>query len=343
MKQQKILIKGTNWLGDIVISLPAIKSLREKNPDALICILSKKNIADVYKLVSYIDGVVEYDFGKGFFSYIKEHIRLRRILKKNDFDRTYVFPNSFHSAFLGLLSGAKERIGYARDMRSFMLTDIVKRGSKDSHQVFSYLKLTTGSAEKISDMKNLLSVDTGKKEEVMSHLLSETFLTQDNSLIGIAPGAAFGGAKRLPVSKYVSIIKGIVVARPETKFVLMGSLADKECCDQIQKEADSLNIYNLAGKTSLDEAAFVCAACSLFLSNDSGLMHLASVAGTKVVAFFGPTKEVHTAPLGDFEIIRSDKKIDCVPCMKRECLQNNHICMESIDIDKVLSTVLKSL
>lgn len=343
MKQQKILIKGTNWLGDIVISLPAIKSLREENPDVLIAVLSKKNIADIYNLAAYVDAIVEYDFGKGVVSYIKEHFRLRQILKKNNFDKVYVFPNSFHSAFLAFLSGAKERIGYARDMRSFMLTDVIKRGNKNLHQVFSYLKLTGKDTSVMPELKNLLAVNDDLKEQTLRTFFSDSFFKEEDVLIGIAPGAAFGGAKRLPVHKYVSLIKNILKAKPDVKFVLMGSFADKECCDLICEEAGSENIINLAGKTSLEEAACICAFSNLFLSNDSGLMHLASVMGTKVVAFFGPTKEDHTAPLGAFEIIRSDKSIDCVPCMKRECLQNDHICMESIDMDKAFSVILKNL
>lgn len=342
MEQQKILIKGTNWLGDVIISLPAIKYIKEQNPNSLIVVLSKKNTADIYNLLSFVDGVIEYDFGNTFFDFLKEHIRLRRVCRKNKFNTAYVFPNSFHSAFLSLLSGSEKRIGYARDMRSFMLTKIVPKQAKKTHQVFSYLNIVGNFTNRNIGIADILEVSETQKKEVLDRLLPDFNRDGSKVLIGVAPGAAFGGAKRLPIHKYIQIISEIAKIDENINFVLMGAGDDKKYCDKIFEgitSFDKKRVYNLSGLTTLTEAAVICSSCKVFLSNDSGLMHLAAVSGAKVVAFFGPTNEEHTSPLGDFKIIRSPLKIECVPCMKRECSQHGHLCLESIDINETLEAV----
>lgn len=342
MSKTKILVKGTNWLGDVIISLPAIAYLKKQNPDSAIYVLSKKNVAGVYSFAPYVDGVIEYDLGKGVKNYIRDLLKLRVLLKSYDFKKAYVFPNSFSSALFCFFSGAGKIVGYAKNLRSFMLTDVVAKTSK-KHQVFSYLNIV-GSTAAFTETKELLSVSSDLRHKIVNEFLGD--ISAEDILIGVAPGAAFGGAKRLPAFKYREIIAGILSRNPKVRFMFLGTDADKPYCDEIVNSfeiAEQKRFYNLSGKTSLSAVTVLSSLCKLFLSNDSGLMHLASVLGVYTVAFFGPTIEEHTSPLGDFQIIRSSEKIDCVPCMKRECLQNNHKCMETIDTDAAVSEIMQHL
>jgi len=336
---KKILIKGVNWVGDTILTLPALKKIKKIYPDSRLTVLVKKPLSSLFAGVPYVDEVIPYVLRKNLFLKIIDHLSLIKKIKKQKFNTAIVLPNSFAAALLVSFSSISEKIGYKGNFRNILLTKKIKKTTKilERHQVEYYLNII-----------NQLTSETSLNYEVPELIIPETIEQQTNRLIknnstpliGINPGAIYGSAKRWPEKKYITLSNQLL--EKNYHLIFFGSSAEEELIANIQKQLSS-PIINMAGKTSLIEAACLIKKCKAFISNDSGLMHIASAVKTPIIAIFGPTKEHHTAPLGEHTIIRSNKKLPCVPCMKRECPLKHHDCMESIEVDMVLKELEKTL
>jgi len=325
-----ILIRATNWIGDAVMSLPALRAVRTRFPDARITVLAKPWVAALYEGERSIDGVIPLE---GRWQTI---LRLRA----GHFDWGILFPNSFDSALVLRLGGVKRISGYARDARGFLLTDAIPRplpGQIPRHERFYYLELLrrAGVIDVLPDVPEIQldSLDAKRRRGEKAFLAAGVSLP----VIGVSPGAAYGGAKRWIPERF-SEAASRLAAQYGASVAVFGSAAEKVLCDSVAVAAGG---RSFAGETSLRDFIDMAAACHLFLTNDSGAMHIAAATGVPSITVFGPTDETATGPLGD-QAVRLRHPVECAPCMRREC-PIDHRCMTRVTADDVILAAAKIL
>lgn len=317
----KVLVRATNWLGDAVISLPAIRALRGIFPNAEIAVAARPGIADLYARESVVDRVILCAGGRRMVA-----ARLRQ----ERFECAILLPNSFDAALLVWMARVPVRIGYRRDGRSFLLTDAIpvpESGEIPRHERFYYLELLrrAGLTERFPPVEPIRLDAVEPAREAGLRRLRELGIT--GPVVGISPGAAYGGAKRWLPERFAEA--ALRLAHPAVVF---GSASERGVCEQV---ASRLGALNLAGKTSVAEFIELAAACRLFLSNDSGAMHVASALGVPTVAVFGATDDATTGPAGPFAgVVR--EHAECSPCLLREC-PIDHRCMTRVTAETVVA------
>jgi heptosyltransferase-2 len=284
--KDNILICGTNWLGDSVMSMPAVRLLKRRNPSSLITVLVKPRLVDLWKMQSSVDNVIRLNAGVG------ETLAMGSSIRKFGFGAAYVFPNSFRSALIPFLAGVPERVGMRGHCRSCMLTCVVKPPSvpEKIHQSWEYFEIIgeSGVAEMEQPKLDIPADLTAK--------MLQRFALGTGEFIGLIPGAARGPSKRWPEDRFVEMGKGLALTR-ECKLLVFGSGNEKDSCAAVAAGIGK-KALNLEGQTSLPELAALLAKCRVVICNDSGGMHLAAAAGAKVVAVFGMTDPAKTGPMG---------------------------------------------
>jgi heptosyltransferase II len=331
----RILVRAANWIGDAVMSLPAVRAIRGRFPDAAIHVLARPWVAALYEREKSIDALIVLEGAPGLRDLGAKWRAVRR-LRDERYDAAVLLPNSFESAALVWMAGITERIGYARDGRSPLLTlapSAPKRGEIPKHERYYYLELLR-RAEIISSLPHVPEIRFDCVDEARAR--GEQLLKAEGCegvVIGVSPGAAYGGAKRWPAERFAKA--GTRLARERKASVaVFGSAAERELCEAVARGSGGINF---AGRTSLRDFADMTAACRLFLTNDSGAMHIASASGVPTVTVFGPTDEGATGPTGSKAIVVR-KPVDCAPCLLREC-PIDHRCMTGIGVADVLQAV----
>jgi heptosyltransferase-2 len=337
MQFSNILVRATNWLGDAVMSLPALQQLRVQFPEAHISILARPWVGALYAREAFCDEVIPYDPRT-----LSEKYSAARQLRPRQFDCALLLQNAFEAAAVAWLAGAAVRIGYNRDARGFLLTRAIPVPVKDEipkHQRFYYLELLK-RAGLIPDYGDSPIRLTGAKAAAKAgHNRLRTLISAD-AAIGVSPGAAYGGAKRWLPERFAQA--AIELARDaKCAVVVMGSQSEVEICEQvtIAVSAAGVDCMNLAGKTRLEAFVEIAAACRLILTNDSGAMHIGSALGVPTVTVFGATDEQATGPTGALaRIVR--EPVECSPCLLREC-PIDHRCMTRVDAARVVKVALE--
>jgi heptosyltransferase II len=327
-----ILIRATNWIGDAIMSLPALRAVRERYPDATITVLAKPWVSDLYSSESSIDRVMTFEGAPGARDW-KAKAELISRLRARGFDLAILFPNSFESAAVVRLAGVKRVIGYARDGRSLLLSDAIPvpgNGEIPGHERFYYLELLrrAGLIESIPEVPEirLEGIDElrGKGERLFE------MLGVNLPVIGVSPGAAYGSAKRWLPERFAESAARLA-AGIGGSIAVFGSAAEKGLCEGVARAAGG---RNLAGATALRAFMEMTAACRAFITNDSGAMHIASALGVPTVTIFGPTDEIATGPLGlAARVVR--EPVECAPCLRKEC-PIDHRCMARVTVERVV-------
>lgn len=338
---QNILVRATNWVGDAVMSIPALQALRARFPQARIVILARPWVAGLYGREPFCDELIPYDAPRGWKG-IGQKIRLASTLRARNFDCALLLQNAFEAAALGRGAGIPVRIGYATDGRSWLLTHALKLpkpGETPRHQRFYYLELLK-RAKLIPDYSRTVDIRlAGAPAAAVKG--RERFLHASiaGSVIGVSPGAAYGGAKRWLPERFAEAAAQVAHERNAT-VAIFGSREELPICDLVQARLEALGqrCVNFAGATSLPEFIEFAAACETFLTNDSGPMHIASALGVPTVAIFGATDDEATGPTGSFSrVIR--EPVNCSPCLLREC-PIDHRCMTRVSAERVAETAL---
>jgi len=322
----KILVRGTNWIGDAILTLPALSSLRNTYPQARICILVKPWVADIFRLCPLVDEVIVYQ-SPGIHEGIFGKRRLARELKAQGFDVAVLLQNAMEAAIIARLSGIPVRAGYNTDVRSCLLSHPVVRTKaiKKVHQSRYYLAMVQSLGCGPPDEGPFLKLH-GEDEQNAAKVLQDLGIADDQLLIGMAPGAAYGPAKRWLPDRFGALAEKF---REELGFttILFGSAGDRETTRDVQRHS-KYPLYDLAGITDLRTAVALMARCVLVISNDSGLMHVAGALNVPTIAIFGSTNPLTTAPMGTKNVIIYNKT-NCSPCLRETCPTDFH-CMESI-------------
>jgi heptosyltransferase-2 len=334
---RKILVRATNWVGDAVMSLPALRALRERFPDAEIAILAKPWVADLYGREPFCDRMIPYTPKS-----LGEKWAAGRALARESFDCAILLQNAFEAAAVAYLANIPERIGYARDGRSPLLTRAIpvpKKGEIPRHERFYYLELLhrAGILDALPECDRIRLDGAPLAREAGAARFHE--LGMGETVVGMSPGAAYGTAKRWLPERFAEA--ATQVARElNASVAIFGSKDERELCGQIAA-AIPARVRNFAGETTLAQYINLAAACRVYLTNDSGGMHVASALGIPTVAIFGATDDVGTGPTGPLaRVVR--EPVECSPCLKREC-PIDHRCMTRVTAQRVAQTALDLL
>jgi heptosyltransferase-2 len=333
------LVRATNWLGDAVMSLPAIRAIREALPRAHIAVAARPGLADLYARESGIDRVIPYPKPKG----LRERWDFTASLRAERFDAAILLQNAFDAAAMAWMARIPVRIGYNRDGRGLLLTHAIsvpKPGEIPRHERFYYLELLrrAGLVEYLADVEAIrLGGIDGARAAGGRRLAA---LGVEGPAIGISPGAAYGDAKRWLPERFAEA-GGQLAATLRASVLIFGSGAERELCEAVAAplRESGVAVRNLAGETTLGEFIELAAACRVFLTNDSGGMHIASALAVPTVAVFGATDEAGTGPTGPLaRVVR--EPVDCAPCLLREC-PIDHRCMTRVSAARVTETALQ--
>ncbi|MBN2033870.1 MAG: lipopolysaccharide heptosyltransferase II [Deltaproteobacteria bacterium] len=328
----RILVRATNWVGDVVMCMPAFDALRQNFPESHIAVLARPWVAALFDHHPGADEIIPYTRGLGLFQDLGERIRVIRLIRNSPFDMAVLFQNAFEAALLSYLGRVPLRVGYNTDGRRLLLSHAVIRDAEilKKHQVEYYLALLRAMGWQAPTKDPHLHVG-GKESGVVRELLSTQGIQKSDFLLGLSAGAIFGPAKRWPVERFAAIADR-AAQQWGARVVLLGSKKDAATCLTLSKVMKNKSL-DLCGKTSLGEAMALIKSCRFFLSNDSGLMHVAAALDVPTVGIFGSTNPVATGPKGKWaRIVRHD--MDCSPCLKPEC-RNGYPCLISIEPDEV--------
>jgi heptosyltransferase II len=333
---ERIVVLTPNWLGDALMALPAIGAVRHHRPSATLIVAARRSTAALFHMVSGVDELVTLgETGTGLVSDARALAAARP-------DIAILLPNSFRSAFAAHRAGIPERWGVSADLRRFLLTRAVARPRGRRHQVDYYKCIVSGLGMPTAGAPARLVVPEEARARA-SALFARRGLAGDATVVGMAPGAAYGRAKQWPPARFARLAE-LLHERSGVVSVLVGSLADRAVVRQM---AAGPHLVDLIGETDLVALAGVMTRCRAFVSNDSGAMHLAAAAGVPVTAVFGATDERATAPAFEpspgaapHEILTSD--VWCRPCMLREC-PIDHRCMTRIEPSRVCDAVERQL
>jgi heptosyltransferase-2 len=343
----KLIVRTPNWIGDAILSLPALNYLYEKTRQSF-DILSVDKTAEIFSSLPYINRV--FVFSKRTRLNISEIKNVVKKLRKEKYDRGILLPNSFSSALIFRLSCIKDICGYGRDGRGFLLSKSCKPHPdyKAQHHVFYYLNLISqildnGSLdyaditpERYPLAWKILEEETKKAREIFKQF----GIKDDSRLIGISAGASYGPARKWSKRNFVELAKNLV-NNYNCQIILLGGAQDKELSAYI-KDNIRQNIFDFTGQTNLRIDAAVMKLCRVIVANDSGPMHLASAVNASLVAIFGSTDIKRTSPWSkNYRLIY--KNISCSPCFDTHCRYKHYNCLKNISVEEVTREVGKRL
>jgi heptosyltransferase-2 len=330
----RLIVVAPNWLGDAVMALPAIADLREAYASSRLIVAARRGVTGLFGMTPAVDEVLVLE-GRGAGRADVGRVHAARA------DAALLLPNSFASAWLVWRAGVAERWGYAGDGRWLLLTRNVMRPPVRRHQSNYYRHLLRALGVGASASAPRIVVPPQAVDEARA-LLAARGWDQRRPLVALAPGAAYGGAKRWPPERFAHVATEL--ARTEhAHCALVGSSADgitTQLVRSLMPVGAREHVSDLAGATTLETLAGVMRLATACVSNDSGAMHLAAAAGVPLVALFGPTRERETAPLAlagqRVEVLVSH--VWCRPCMLREC-PLDHRCMTGLSPERVVASV----
>ncbi|WP_095271512.1 lipopolysaccharide heptosyltransferase II [Helicobacter sp. 13S00477-4] len=327
----KILLRLPNWIGDAVMASATFELLKSHFPKASFTLIGPQAVCGLFQR----DTAVSFCFideTKKSKNRLLSTYKLAKKITKHDIAIT--FTNSIYSAILLFFTKTPLRIGYKKNFRSFFLTHPIKPQSQ-IHQVLSYACLLQPILKKNTD-EIIAQTPTLK----LIYLLPKS-LNKNKIRIGINPGAAFGSAKRWLKEYFAQIISYFI--QKDFEVILFGNQSDLEASKDIIKTTTQLspqkslkNITNLTGKTNIISLIDTISTLDLFITNDSGPMHIATAIRIPLIAMFGPTNDQETSPWKHPQAIILNKKLQCAPCKKRTCPLKHHHCMEYILPNEVI-------
>jgi len=320
---ERVLVRAPNWVGDVVLSLPAVRDVRRAFPSARLEVLARPWVAGLYEAVPGVDAVRE---SRGT---LPDAAAIR-----GQYDLAVLLPNSFATAFTVWRAGIPERCGYATDGRGPLLTRRcrVPRAAIERSQVYYYRAMLEGVGVAVEGPPD----GSLRCPDVWS-ARGATLLADEGPWIGVNPGAFYGSAKRWLPERFAAAAD-IVARRRGARVAIVGSAAERAQGEEIASLLQA-PARVLCGETTLAELVGVLSRLKLLLTNDSGPMHLAAALGVPLVAVFGSTNWRETGPASPFaRVVREDTS--CAPCLLREC-PIDHRCMKRVGVDRVAEEALE--
>lgn len=317
----KILIRATNWVGDAIMALPALRTVRARFPDAEITILAKSYIAAIYEHQNVCDKLLRWESNGNLIAELRAH----------KFDTAFLLQNAFQAAWMAWRAAIPDRIGYARDGRSILLTTAVrvpKAGEIPPHEQYYYLELLrrAGWAEGLAGEEHITLAVPEENRRRAAEFLSAAGARSGKLRIAVGAGASYGSAKCWPPDCFAELSNRLRAAS-DADVILFGTAAEAPVSAAIAAGMRHAPI-DLTGKTVIADLPALLSHCHVFVGNDSGALHVAAAVGLPVVAVFGPTDPFGTAPVTTRLSIVQEKPY-CSPCFLRRC-PTDHRCMRAV-------------
>lgn len=350
-EKARILIRATNWIGDAVMTMPAVQRLRELAPRAHIAMLCPGKLTDLWRHNPFLNEVIPFG----------EKLDLREI-RDRDFDVAVIFPNSFRSAWECKRAGIPRRIGFGGHWRRFLLTDVVSqpRAERPVYKTktvagksfrVKVIRSTRHQSEHYLDIVDYLGGNSEPLPPRIYLAVEEMpplnkFLRDDGRpVVAINAGAEYGPAKRWPTERFAQTAIAVSY-HANVRWLILGGPQDTMVAGQIEmklREAGLIesSIINVAGKTTLLDLCTLLRFSKILLTNDTGPMHIAAAIGTQVVSIWGSTSPELTGPLSPRSMMIRHS-VECSPCFLREC-PIDFRCMDGVLVDDVAQAVLKLL
>lgn len=326
MSAGRTLVISPNWIGDAVMAQPLVAMLKRQHPGRPIDVLAPPAVAPVWKAVAEVEEVLETPFRHGPLQ-LRERWKYARLLGQRGYVDSYVLPNTIKYALIPWLAGIPKRVGYKGESRYGLINHMHHDTDPPMRMVDFYGSL----AASIGPIpRPAMQVD----QAVVDAARTRHGLTPERPYIVFAPGAEFGPAKRWPASQFAALAKLVLAHDPAVRVVMLGSPKDHAAGEEVRAFMRGEPVYNLAGATSLGEAIALISQAAAVVSNDSGLLHIASAFNRPVVALYGPTDPDHAPPFSD-KARSMYLKLDCAPCKQRECPLGHHHCMEQMSAASV--------
>ena len=323
----RILIISPNWIGDAVMAQPLLQLLATQQPGCPIDVMAPPAVAPVWRAMAEVDTVLETPFRHGALQWAERRAFAAQ-LRARGYASAYVLPNTLKFALIPWVARIPRRVGYLGEMR-YVLLNVLHHDAKDAPRpmVSFYAALANAPIASVPTPAQLprpcLQVDAAMRADVVAKYRLEGA----GPLVAFAPGAEFGSAKRWPSARFAELAEMILGRHPDARVILLGSPKDRTVCDEVA--AGRAGVHNLAGQTSLAEAIALIAAADAMVSNDSGLLHIASALNRPLVALYGPTDPLHAPPFSD--VAHSlYLHLECAPCKQRECPLGHHACMQGV-------------
>lgn len=333
-----ILVRAVNWLGDAVMTTPALAALREARPGERITLLAKPLVAELFRGHPDVDEVMVYD-RDGAHRGIGGRFRIARELRPRRFGSAILLQNAFDAALLAFLARIPERAGYATDGRRLLLTRPVPVSPEtmELHEVEYYLALLSALGVPRPKAPALRLRVTGEERAAMGARLASLGVEPGRPILGINPGATFGSAKRWFPDRFAAVADALA-DEWDAAVVLLGSAKEAPLSDEIEG-AMRRKPVKLTGKTTVREMMALLEACAFLVTNDSGPMHVAAALGTPLTAIFGPTEWARTSPWTKKARLVRAEGIACAPCKRREC-DREPFCMLGVTPQMVVDASL---
>lgn len=330
---KNIIVRMPNWVGDLVMATAVLSDIKRVFPYVKLTVLARENVSGLLKNDTDINCLFCLKKQNIFFRN-KANKQVIEELKKTNFDYGILLTNSFSSAYLFYKANIKNIIGYKNDFRSFFIEHSPDPLKINAHQIIKYKNLLAPLGIAVSDTRPRLFLDIKEIDKAKDILYGNGF-NDTRRLIGISPFAKYGRAKCWPADRFRQAAE--ILANDKKNFIVFtGDNYSRTLVDDICGGLPK-NVISLAGKTNLRELACVIKLCSLFLTNDSGPMHIASALDIPLLALFGSTSSALTGPYNEKAVI-INKKAECSPCFKRRC-SRDFKCMNQIAVDEVLNKI----
>jgi len=332
---RRVVVRGTNWVGDSVMTVPALRALRRLLPDAQITLATRPWAQGLFKDQDFIDDILIYD-RRNAFSVIGQV----REWKKRKFDLAILFQNAFEAAVIPFFAGVPQRIGFATESRQRLLTHpvVLPDWRSTEHEVFYYLYLIAAVEKSLFGSNTVcehepdasLELSEPRRDEARSILLHHS-VNGDKQVVTICPGSINSRAKRWPAESFAALADQLIESGKQV--LLIGSHDEEDVAREVTSRMRRTPVM-LVGRTTLDQLTAILSISDLVVTNDTGPAHIAASLGRPTVVIFGPTNPLTTRPFSpQAEILRHPP--DCAPCMLRDC-PIDHRCMTAITVEEVL-------
>lgn len=332
MEPRKILIRGPNWVGDCVLSIPAMKAVRTGFPQAEITLLVRPWVAGLFRSVPFIDHL----WTEPRPTSLSEWSRITTEIRRRHFDLALLLPNSFESALMVFLGRVPQRIGYTTDGRRLLLTNPVQPRLNGRHQVYYYLDLAA-TLSGVTFQPTIEIKATTEEKQGARQLLEAEGIDASRPFLLLNPGAAYGSAKRWDPQRFAQAADRLA-GKFHFQVAIIGSESERAAGELVRTQMKTPASL-LSGKTTLETLIGVLAQAALMITNDSGPMHIAAALGVPTVAIFGSTDEHVTGPVSmKARVVKH--RVECSPCLLREC-PIDHRCMTRVSVEDVVQAAME--
>ena len=334
-QQQRILVIGPAWVGDMVMAQGLFITLKQDNPDVVVDVLAPAWSLPLLSRMPEVNEAIALPVTHGEFA-LGKRFRLGRQLRNTSYTQAIVIPRSFKAALVPFFAGIPLRTGYRGEMRYGLINDMRKLDKEVLSQTVQRqvaLGLPEGAEMPPAIPYPMLKIDAHNQNQLIENLA----LNLEKPIVGLMPGAEYGPAKQWPPANYRALASELIKAG--FQVWVFGSEKEHKLGDDIASVGDE--VTNLCGATRLEDVIDLIALCDSVVSNDSGLMHVACATGRKVIAIYGSSSPAYTPPLSsNAEVIY--RYLECSPCFKRVCPLGHTNCLTDIESETILRAIIEA-